>query len=478
MKFSILIELGLAIVLFLLPFKEAQSVGFDFGIFGYELFFRENEKPNQTTLEVPGWDLHAHIWRKQLADQSYLNRVSGESLFVGFKDFDRKEKIQWDLDIRLTSGPDTGLRNYYLGKNHYFGYKTNQFLLGVGRREHLFSPKSFSTQYDGGEGLFIEFKPDPLFTFQIFVWDFYSGAILLSKDQFRHLLVTNNDQEIFTKQKQGTELGRSHRRRHSFGLVYGDVFSLRLGVHYLELGSLGVHSKDHPQEPKKNFADGDSLFSGNVGVGIQWEYFSLELDFLWCKGSDRTRSQVAAHSGTIPISGEAFQLGSELRFGGLKLRSSHFLSDRAEKNDKHQIVKEGYISLGSHPSQTPYLSQIFRIFPSAAVTESGYEKNFAIIEGRSYGYLTELLLSLQYKQILLKWIGNYFVPYKQNGTSDGRISFQKPDFERFYISELMMEVSLGVPDGLELGFGVSKLFLPESMGIHSNFGYVFGRLQI
>lgn len=461
--------------LFFLPMGSVDSLGWEVGILGYELFLKENQ--NQKQLVVPGWDFHTQNWGKVFQSEAYLHRVSSESLFVGLKDKNKKNQIHWDLDIKLTSGPETGLRNYYLGKNHFLGYETKVFFLGVGRREHLFSPKSFSSFFDGGEGLFLELKPEKSFLVQFFLWDHYSGSLLFSKDQFRHLLYVSDEYETNSK-TQVTSFSRNHHRRQSFGLVYGDFLTLRIGFHYLELGSFGPNTKDHPPETKKSFADGDSLFSGNFGFGAHFEHFSFEFDFLWSKGNDRTRSKLAAHSGSIPVAGEAIQLGTELRFGGFKFRSSHFLSDRAETNEKHQIVKEGYISFGTHPSQTPYLSQIFRVFPSAAVTEKGYEKNFAIIEGRSFGYLTELVISFEFPPLVVKCIGNYFVPYIQNVPSDGRISVNRREFERFFLAEGMMEVSLKEEAGLELGVGISQLFLPETFNLTSNFGYVYGRLQI
>ncbi|XDD45122.1 hypothetical protein AB3N60_10375 [Leptospira sp. WS39.C2] len=463
-------------LLFGFPFDPIESIGLDVGIFGHELFLKENQ--NKKQLEVPGWDFHSQKWGRVFVGEPYLNRVSGESLFVGIKDKNQRDKIHWNLDIQLTSGPDTGLRNYYLGKNHFFGYQTKQFFLGLGRREHLFSPKSFSSYFDGGDGLFLEIKPETYLTFQFFLWDFYSGSLLLTKDQFRSILRLEDETDLLKTKGNQSNLSRNHHRRQSFGLVIGQFLQFRLGFHYLELGSFGPNTKDHPQETKKNSADGDSLFSGNLGIGFHTQHLSFEFDFLWCKGSDRTRSQIAKNPGTLPIAGEAIQFGTELRFGGVKIRSSHFLSDRDEKNEKHQIVKEGYVFFGSHPSQTPYISQIFRVFPSAAVTELGYEKNYAIIEGRTFGYLSEFVLSYQYQLVVVKLIGNYFLPYKQNGSFDGKINFQKSEFEKFFIAEVMLEVAIKDESGFELGIGTSKLFLPESLGIVSNFGYLYGRCQI
>ncbi|TGL66405.1 LA_2168 family protein [Leptospira jelokensis] len=465
----------------MIPLGTIRAVGLEVGVTGYELFLKENMQGKR--LEVPGWDFHYNRWKNSFQAEPYLHRTSGEFMFVGLKEKDSKNQIVWDLHLQLTSGPDTGLRQYYLGKNSYFGTQMQNFLLGVGRREHLFSPKSFSTQFDAGDGLFVELKPKQGLTLQFFVWDLHSGSLLLSKDQFRSLLSrerTLEEEEAngLPIDKKETKQSRNHRRRQSFGLVYGDSVSLRFGFQYLELGSLGPYTKDHPNETKRYLADGDSLFHGNGGFSLHTDILSFDFDLLWCRGNDRTRSRLAATPGSIPIAGEAFQFGLELRFGGFRLRSSHFISDREEKNEKQQIVKEGFISLGTHPSQTPYLSQIFRIFPSSAVTELGYEKNFAILEGRSFGYLTELAVSYTYNQFVCKLIGNYFIPYTHTGPTNGRIAFQKREFERFFIAEGMLEVSIREEIGFELGIGVSQLFLPESIGIRSNFGYVFGRLQI
>lgn len=482
MKFPLFSKIWILFgIFFILPFTSVRSVGLEVGVFGYELFLKENQKNKQ--LEVPGWDFHYQKWGNSFRTEPYLNRTSGESMFVGLKDQNSKNQIVWDLNLQLTSGPDTGLRSYYLGKNNYFGIQTQNFFLGVGRREHRFSPKSFSTLFDAGDGLFLEWKPVPSLVVQIFLWDFHSGSLLLSKDQFRSLLRNEgNENQRGTNESplepNVTNVSRNHHRRHSVGLVYGETVNIRFGLHYLELGSLGAYTKDHPNDTKRYGADGDSLLHGNFGTQLYSDLFSLDFDVLWCRGNDRTRSKLAESPGSIPIAGEALQMGAELRFGGWKVRSSHMISDREEKNEKQQVVKEGYISLGTHPSQTPYFSQILRIYPSSAITELGYEKNSALIEGRAFGYLSELEISFTYHHIVSKLIGTYFIPYTRTGPSDGKINFQKRDFERFFIAEGMFEISYKEEKSLELGIGVSQLFLPEAMGIRSNFGYVFGRLQI
>ncbi|TGK79381.1 hypothetical protein EHQ23_17380 [Leptospira bourretii] len=455
-----------------------QAVGVEVGILGYELFFKEKTQTNQ--FQSPIWDLQIHPMGKEFQNSSYLNRVSGESMFVGLKDKNKRENVVWDLNIQLTSGIETGLRPFYLGKNHFIAYETSKFLFGVGRREHLFRPKSFGSSYDGGDGFFLEFFPQPNLTLQFFLWDHYSGVLLLEKDRFLSLLqIPSEDLNSYSElRNKDQRTNVSHHRRHSFGLVYGEYLSLRLGIQYVELGSWGKHVKDHTKETKASGADGDSLLNGNVGFRFDAEIWEVQFDFLWAKGNDRTNSKVATQSSSIPIAGEAIQLGSEVRFGGFLIRSSHFISDREERNQKNQIIRDGYVSMGSHPAQTPYLSQIFRIFPSAALTERGYEKNYALKEGRSFGYLNELVLQFTYHQFVLKIIGSYFLPYQVTRPSDGRISFQKRDFEVFYIGEGLLELSLKEDSSFELGIGVSQLFVPDSLGLKSNFGYVFGRLEI
>lgn len=453
------------------------GVGVEVGILGYELFLKEtvSNKKNHT----PGWDFQTTPIGLDFQNVSYLNRISGKSMFVGLKDKNKREQVVWDLDIQLTTGKETGLKPFYLGKNNYIGYETSKFLFGVGRREHKFRPQSFQTSFDCGDGVFLEFQPQTNLTLQFFLWDQYSGSLIFQKDRFHSLLSYSNKGKTGPwEDLEPKEYKQSHHRRHSFGFVYGDNLNLRLGIQYIELGSWGRHVKDSPRETKNSGADGDSLVNGNLGLG--WDLYILELkfDFLWAKGNDRTNSKIANSPGSIPISGEAIQWGAELQFGDVLVRSSHFLSDREERNSKNQIIREGYVSLGAHPGQTPYISQIFQIFPSAAVTESGYEKNIALRNGKCFGYLSELVLQFTYHQFVAKMVGSYFLPYKVGGSSDGRISFHKRDFEVFYIGEGLFELSLKEISSFELGIGFSQVFLPESIGIKSNFGYVFGRLEI
>ncbi|WP_425269821.1 LA_2168 family protein [Leptospira perdikensis] len=454
-----------------------DAVVVEVGILGYELFLKESNAKKESP--PPGWDLQINRLGTDFQNVSYLNRISGESMFVGLNGKGKKERIVWDLNIKLTTGKESGLKPFYLGKNHYIGYETSRFLIGIGRREHLFRPKSFQTSFDGGEGIFLEFLPLPNLILQFFLWDHHSGALLFEKDRFHSLLPSQQQgRQGFPEDSEPNAGRRSHHRRHSFGLLYGDYLQLRLGIQYLELGSWGRHVKDNQRETKQSGADGDSLLNGNVGFGFDAEIFEFQFDFLWAKGNDRTSSKSTISPGSIPISGEAFQIGAELRLGDFLFRNSHFLSDREERNTKNQIIREGYVFFGSHPAQTPYISQIFRIFPSAAVTESGYEKNFGLREGKCFGYLSEFVLQFTYRQFVAKIVGSYFLPYHLGGPTDGRISFQKKDFEAFFIGEGVLELSLKEDSSFELGVGFSQLLLPESIGIKSNFGYVFGRIQI
>lgn len=453
------------------------AVGVEVGILGYELFLKETNAKKDPP--PPGWDLQINQLGQDFRKTTYLDRVSGESMFVGLKDKGNKDKMVWDLDIKLTTGKETGLRPFYLGKNHYIGYEASRFIIGVGRREHLFRPKSFQTSFDGGDGLFLEFLPLPNLTLQFFLWDHHSGSLLFEKDRFRSILLSQDSpRQGLPEGADPNEKRPHHHRRHAFGILYGDYLKLRMGLQYLELGTWGRHVKDSPRETKVSGADGDSLLNGNLGFGFDGEIFEVQFDFLWAKGNDRTSSKMASNTGSIPISGEAIQIGAELRLGDFLFRTSHFLSDREERNGKNQIIRDGYGSFGTHPAQTPYISQIFRIFPSAAVTESGYEKNFALQEGRCFGYLSELVLQFTYHQFVAKVVGSYFLPYHFSGPTDGRISFQKRDFETFFIGEGLLELSIKEDSVFELGVGISQLFLPESIGIKSNFGYVFGRIQI
>lgn len=470
-------KLLLSLGFFFLSSDPKYAVGLEVGILGYELFLKETN--TRDTFHPPGWDLQMSGNGQDFQKIAYLNRVSGESMFVGLSDKNKKNNFVWDLDIKLTTGKETGLKPFYLGKNNYIGYETSKFLIGVGRREHLFRPKSFQTSFDGGEGLFIEFLPEKNLTLQFFLWDRYSGSLLFEKDKFRKVLQNPTEPNVsLSEETLVNESSRNHHRRHAFGLLYGDYFKLRMGIQYIEFGTWGRYVKDSPRETKISGADGDSLLNGNFGLGYDADIFEVQMDLLWAKGNDRTNSKIASRPGSIPISGEAVQLGAELRLGDFLVRSSHFLSDRDETNNKNQIIREGYVSFGSHPAQTPYISQIFGIFPSAAVTESGFERNFALQEGRCFGYLNELVIKFTYHQFVAKVVGAYFLPYKVDHPSDGRISFQKRDFENFFIGEGVMELSLNEDSTFEIGIGVSKLFLPESLAIKSNFGYVFGRIQI
>ncbi|MDF3819263.1 hypothetical protein P3G55_05100 [Leptospira sp. 96542] len=450
-----------------LPIGEISSlysVSLEFSTLGYEIQWIE--KNTKQPFKPPGWSLDLGNRAGEFQEESYLFRRSGQMVALKFKDKNEYEKFNWELDAQLVLNRNDSTNSFYFGKNNYLMYKTPLSNIGVGKKEHLSKPKSFSTYSDGGEGIFVETNPSSELSIQLFLWDRYQGYPLFDKERFFSVLL----------RPEAPQYEKSHHRRHSFGIKYGNLHSVSFGLQYTEFGTWGKHTREREVDVKEVGADGDSIISSNISLFSDWEFLQLYFDILIVSGTDRTLGNYSKLGNSIPIRGEAFQLGLKGFYQNFTSEWSHFVTDRSERTNENQIVKEGYMLSGTHPGQSYFISQILHIFPSVGLLNAGSEKNYVLYNGRFHSYFSELVLSYQYNDIFFKLVGAYLLPYRVSGVSDGRVSLKKENYESFFFGEVNFEFFVKGNSDFEIGLGVGQFFTPKAVGIEGNFGYFFGRV--
>lgn len=452
------------------------AIHWELGSLGYELFFRQKEGEAP---KVPfGWDSDLYERAGEFRNESYLNRRSGAVPYVGFLAKGEQNKFRYDLHLQFTNTTNI----LYAGKNHWLSYELGAFSIGVGRKEHLTQPKAFTTSFDGGEGVFWEWKANDKTHFQIFLYDRYQGFPLFSKEWARSVLLEpKTPRERYENDStKGPNLWSqsSQNRRHSFQMEVGEFWKWQLGFHFVELGTKEKSAQEIPKAREKEGADGDHFWAGQLGFVFLGERFEWRSQIFWTKGMDRSNRGDLLVRGSLPIEGEAIELGFLWRGENFSFNLAQFLPDSEERTKDGILIKEGYIRSGTHPGQTLFLSQILNLIPAAAHTNLGYEREFSFTEGRFPGYFAETSLSYEWRSLSAKLVYAYLLPYKRTGAADGKISVQKERFEPFFFSEVQLELSLRAEEGFELGMGVTELILPENFRTKSQLGFFFLRVLL
>lgn len=411
------------------------------------------------------WNLDLNYESSLLSNRMYLNRLSGLGFILGVQDQNQKENFHWNIDTNVISKQNSN--QIIFGKNNYLLYDLFGFQIGVGRREHVYRNSPFPSSYDGTEGLFLEFSPILDLQVQIMVWDRYRGFPLKEKEIFTGIYQTEN---------RRSNDSNFHHRRHGFGVIYGNFIQANFGIQFVELGTFGRHTRENERDVRERGGDGDSILNIEMGSSLDFEFLKIFLKGLATKGTDRTYSKESAVRGSIPIRGEALEFGIYFNYGNWKIKSLHFLPDSEERNVQNQTIRDGFISMGTHPGSTYFISQILQLFPSQILGGNGLEKEKSIYLGRFYSYFTELKISFLYKDFEFKLTGAYLVPYKTLGSSSGRIQFKSEFFEPFYLMEGNLELSLHGSQNYEIGVGVGQIYSNLKNSFEGNLGFFYAKV--
>ncbi|MCU0824088.1 MAG: hypothetical protein MUF77_05550 [Leptospira sp.] len=461
-----LLSTSLIMILCTIPiFAKGQYPEVQIMTWGYEMQWLQKKQTTQA--QTKDWNLSPFLESSEVKKQRYLDRSSGLGFMAGVKGSNLSDSVRWDLDFHFNYKENTNSTDLLFGKNNYLMLGYQNLYFGVGRREFLYKETSFRSSFDGAEGLFFEMKPMKNCLIQVAVWDRYRGFPIKEKEMFR---------DLFREDKSEIKLN-SHHRRHAFGFSYGEYYSLHFGTEFIELGTLGRHTKEIQKDVIDRGADGDHFLNFVLGTKLNFEFIEIHGNLLATKGTDRTLSKESTTKGSIPIRGEAIELGFVFLFSNWKIGTSSFLPDREERTTSNQIVRDGYIHTGTHIGSTYFFSQILFLFPSQSLQNDGLKKENSLYAGRSYAYFSESFLSVFFNDFELKLTGAYFLPYKSKGESDGKIQFKREFFESFFFAEVNLEIKLSVADGSELGLGVGQIYTNLSNSFEGNIGFFYGKVK-
>ncbi|GBF48760.1 hypothetical protein LPTSP4_02600 [Leptospira ryugenii] len=395
----------------------------------------------------------------------FLQKQSTGKIQLGYQYKNSSDWLRMDLSASFVSVSQTTAPILFLGKNAYSGIQILGFTIGIGRREFLFRQSPFIGYVDGGEGAFLESDQNSRFKIQLFLFDLYRSFPLFEKFIFAY------PSDLLTG-----ELNVAQRRRHSIGIVYESPLKLSLGLSYIELGTLGKHTKEIRSYQTKYGADGDSFLHGNLGICWQRKGLYLQAEVLLSKGYDRANPQTTGNIGSFPIEGEAVQLGIGNQEGWIQVRQSIHLSDQDQRDESQKIQKLSYIGTGSHLGESPILSQTFRIFPSLQLTEDGLLRSQSISGGRFPASYSESEITFFIFDWKLRLLQSFLLPYRNLPGSDGKISLKKENYESFLFSESSLFFSF-LREGGELGFLFSHLQTPKHIGLEADLLALYGMVQ-
>lgn len=338
----------------------------------------------------------------------------GQAIYSG-----KKANYQYHLDIGfLQRFSDNEKRDYfYFGENTYIQLPFADFSFYFGRIIHPNYP-AFLAWKDGSEGIAIKMTGED-WQVRLTVFDYYRGFPLLANFQYA-------SKEVLTAKK-------GNRLRHSLSSSYqGYLGQLRFSLAYLNSYDWGSFSRDLPQE-----TSGDRDFLYHIGFGYQQEISSFVFggQFTLARGLDKVAYNPFFTGKSIPIVGELITLFGQYKGNDWGINFFCFLPDADKRNSQGQVLELGFVAMGSNPFTTKVLGQGLNFYPSAWVTQKGFEKTDAILHGRRNSFWTQMQIYFLYQKWKMILQYNYLLPIVLDGENSGGIEVQPAQYERFFLAE-------------------------------------------
>lgn len=374
------------------------------------------------------------------------SRKTEQTFLVSGKFTDKKENFFYDFQFhfikKLKESESKDL--LYLGENAHIGFGRDKYSFSLGRNKfHNYFPEQ---KMDGVEGISARFSPNENFKLEFYFLDFYRAYPILER-------------VFFLDKKQNLN---SENLRHGLSFEFQNKnFYSRFSFLYINLRNSSKIANDE----SRTKPNGDNDFLYNTSWNLFWKnsYFISGFNFTVSRGLDKTLTNPEREERrSIPITGELVEFFFKSSLSYFKFQTSFFLPDTDKRNSSGEILEYGSVGFGS-PVSGIFMAQSFNFYPTAWITDIGFEKNFTIQDGRWNSFWGSAKLGFEYQNFQVNLIFNHFTP-RNLKESNGSISVQKRDYERFFLMESSLEFIYGKKD---LGYYVK-----------SNFSYFYSNKEI
>ncbi len=389
------------------------------------------------------------------------SRKTEQAFLVSGKFKDKKENFFYDFQFhfikRLKESESKDL--FYLGENANIGIVKDKYSFSLGRNK--FNNYFPEQKIDGIEGISARFIPNENFKLEFYFLDFYRAFPILER-------------VFFLDKKQ---IINSENLRHglSFEFQNKDFYS-RFSLLYINLRNSGKIANDE----SRTRPNGDNDFLYNTSWNVFWKnsFFISGFNFTISRGLDKTlNNSERQEKKSIPISGELVELFFKSNFSYFKFQSSFFLPDTEKRNSSGEILEYGSVGFGS-PISGILIAQSLNFHPTTWITEIGLEKSFTIQNGRWNSFWGRASIGFEYENFQLNLIFNHFTP-RNLKQSNGSISVQKKDYERFFLMESSLEFMYGKKElGYYLKSSFSYFYSNKEISIEGNSFFLSGGIWL
>lgn len=352
-------------------------------------------------------------------DRSVSNPKSENGFFLipgisGKTDAEKSYSGEFSARILFRNGKT----DFYFSENSFVNAGFGKFGIYAGRKS--FREKFIESRWtDGMEGLGGYYRFNDKIILNISAFDWYRGFPLLENDILKRI--------------PESEFTSGRRQRNGIRIFYNDEkFTAGFFLQYLNLGNFGHSSRD---EIRKNSGDTDYLWNAGAEAGGKWKIITGYIRLLLSRGIDKTEWNETRKDKSLPISGEALEVGGRIDTGGFRMSLKFFLPDTDRKDSAGNIIESGFVGTGNGPEESVLLFQTLGFMPSAWVTEEGMEKRFSLVRGRRNSLFSGFSAGYSSGNYHYRTEFDCIHPYLNSSSSDGKISLNRSSFEPWFIAE-------------------------------------------
>ncbi|MBM9578666.1 hypothetical protein JWG45_16085 [Leptospira sp. 201903070] len=356
----------------------------------------------------------------------------------------------WNLKIQADGFVSSESKfRFYAGRDLFLALKNSKLSLSLGRISEEGKHSSFQDWADGTDGIVVRGNLKEWGNVRIDLFDFYSGYQLFEKNSFRETIRnTKRNQYGTIGEISDLESGsESFRNRYRGGVGYRYNLSFLEGgfkFQYLNLQNWGRYGDDLSTVLNSS-GDRDYLTHSTIDLNWKQSGFFCFFSGILVRGQDKTGWNRIRNSGNIPITGEAILVSLGFENSRWKLETFGFLPDRDRRRENGEILELGFVGIGSNPSPVFATNQSLDFYPSAWITEKGFEKQFSLQAGKRQSAWSGI--NLEYKESMIRfrfYLASYFF-LRENEECSGALTFSRDSFQKGYFRESFLQTTLYFP---------------------------------
>ena len=409
--------------------------------------------------------------RENLKNENQSVRIKNKNYYILNLFYEQEYQYATvKIDGEILSSVDVSQElKLFLGSECYIKKKFENWFFLFGRQIYPFY-KNLSWE-DGFEGFSLNYQMND-FWISLQIADLYRGFPLYKKERLG-----------FQKKDLKQE---NYKLRQGFFIHYlKKSWSSSFFFQYMNLGNWGKYSRDVNSD--SDLGDQDFLFYTGVQFSRKWDFFHFQFLGVLNQGIDRAVYRKTIISRNNPINGEAIFSSFSFFYKEFKFELDWFIPDVDLKNENGEILEYGFIGMGSNPISASYIARFLDFYPSAWITQYGFEKQNSLREGRQSSSFLSFFVTYSYQKFYFSLGQTAIYRRIESKKMNGKISFRSKDYHRpFYERSLKITYKNNIHRPFSVSIKVSqfKIKLKENEELlkdepkSANFFSIEARFQV